>query len=162
MDYSPSFLEYAKSLSIRVKKADLLNFQLTEDYDLITTFHTLFAFSKTDQSYIITNILKGLNKNGVYIFDIPNLEWKDESSISYAELSRLIDEVDGSFKIKIIRHDFYDQRFIHNIKSNYRRLYLTLYIIYFRLRLYSVLDSIESLMPARCFQKSILIIERIS
>jgi SAM-dependent methyltransferase len=69
-DRSPSFVDFNRAKGRTVIEGDLLDFPFVEKFDIITTLHTLPAFSKyTD---ILASLARGLRPGGILIADINN------------------------------------------------------------------------------------------
>ena len=126
-------LKNATKLGIRVKKANLLDFSLNNKFDIITTLHTLFAFSQREQIKIISEMLNGLSPNGCYIFDLPNVFLKQDNSLSLENLMKFEKFNNKTFEISIKKHDFYDGALIQKFKKDFLEFCifcLTEYILY--------------------------------
>jgi len=117
LDISESFLAHNRSKGRSCEKADLLNQTYHNEFDIVTSLHTVSAFSECDK--VLKGYIRSLKIGGVLIVDVTN---KDGLSLTEVEnyKSYTKDELDlflrgcGCELISYQYHDFWDRpRFIN-------------------------------------------------
>ncbi|WP_394884859.1 methyltransferase domain-containing protein [Clostridium butyricum] len=68
------FDKYAHNNGLTIKKGDFLEINVENKYDVITTFRYIRHFEYEDRKVIYEKIRKSLNDNGIFIFDVPNID----------------------------------------------------------------------------------------
>lgn len=109
VDISESFLELNRAKGIECEKADLFNHQYADQFEVLTSLHTLGGFD--DTSSILRGYIKALKSNGILITDVPNGDRPSATNGSF-RLTELRDFF-GQLGCEIVEaqyHDFYDNR----------------------------------------------------
>ena len=168
-DLSPAFLDYSGSLGINVKKADLLDNSFSNEFDLVTCLHTLYAFPQYQD--ILRGHIKSLRKDGILIFEVPN---KLHARLFQPVASRALNSFVGMSRkdirsfflnencivLEITPHAFYDNAVFSRAKKIrapwFRWINLKFYnstnFLYFRFPLFrKILRLIQTLQPAFLF-----------
>lgn len=66
--------KYGDSENLKIIKGDYFNYELTDKFDVITSFRYIRHFEYSERKKIYEKIKLNLKDNGVFIFDIPNIE----------------------------------------------------------------------------------------
>ena len=126
-DISKSFYNYNKQRGIHMKLGDINDFPFKKEFDVITCFNMLFAFS--NQLEIVKKLSVGLKKNGSLIFDLVNFDHTQkypDNSKFYAnpkvfESSYVKKEL-NKFNLKIVEihyANYWDNRKFHKLWKKY-------------------------------------------
>ena len=94
-----------KELSVKVVKADIVNFKIEPDkYSLIISWNTLPFLRKKEAKKVLESIKKGLKKEGLFIFSIfgENDDWKDKKQMSFWNLEEFKKKMKGVEFVELI------------------------------------------------------------
>jgi len=116
LDISDSFLAYNSSKGRSCEKADLLNQTYHNEFDVVTSLHTVSAFSECDK--ILKGYIRSLKVGGTLIVDVTNKNGRSSAELEIykaytkGELTVFLND-QGCQLIDYQYHDFWDHpRFI--------------------------------------------------
>ena len=106
-DFSKDMINIAKNKypKIKFKEADMRSIKLGNFDAVISIFNAIGHLSKEDFKKALRNISENLNQNGIYIFDIFNLDFMKNNFIPY-EFIDVTKEVDGIKYIRFNKNKF--------------------------------------------------------
>jgi SAM-dependent methyltransferase len=167
-DYSQEFLKFITKFGIEPIYGDINQFKFIPQYDFVTCFNMLFAFSNPLD--VISNLSNGCTNNGFLIFDLINDDYINRfgknHKLDYPYVCSTEEVItnltNNNFKlIKISYADFWDNLFFINLYKSYPRLYKILNSFYFKLCPKFVFKIFTSIVPSRYFLKKIYIFKKI-
>ncbi len=170
-DISDGFLAFSSQHGIHCKKQDLFApVDTGERFDVITSFHTLFAFNTKDQINILKSFHQFLNNDGLLIFDPVNRRCRerrnnfrnelvpDDNCFYKEELQPMLESI--GFEIQsVIPHDCIDNPSIISLLRKCR-LYRFLNKAYFLLKMFPVFNLITRMLPESANSKFIVVAKR--
>lgn len=114
-DISPGMLKIAKSkaytekISVRLLHGDMRTIKVGKFDAAITIFNAIGHLTKTGFEKAMRNIHGNLNDNGIYVFDIFNLNYvMDNNNISKLSLDRV--KTIGNIKLREIQHSIINSK----------------------------------------------------
>ena len=106
-DFSKDMINIAKKKypKIKFQQADMRSIKLGDFDAVISIFNAIGHLSKEDFKRALRNINENLNPNGIYIFDIFNLDFMKNNFIPY-EFIDVAKEVDGIKYVRFNKNKF--------------------------------------------------------
>ncbi len=170
-DISDGFLEFSSKHGVVCRKQDLFSpVDSSEQFDVLTSFHAIFAFNIQDQISILIKFHRLLNEGGILIFDPVNRRCRekrnnygndlvpDNNCLYKEELQPFLKAI--GFEIQSITpHDCIDNpKFIAFLRRF--GLYRYLNKAYFVFRIYPILNMLTKLLPEFCNSKFIVVAKK--
>ncbi|MBC8393736.1 MAG: class I SAM-dependent methyltransferase [Deltaproteobacteria bacterium] len=177
-DKSPAFLEFNRKKGISVYQGDLFSIPFENEFDLVTSLHTIFVFE--DFRDILKGYIKSLRKGGVLICDIVNSDYITAISNlgveHYHNEGMTRSEVHTFFEslhcevVESKLHSFYDNHFFMKWRKSKSRYYYhfmaclwgVLNKLYFRFRFFrKLLRLFEQKQPPHRFRKYLIAVKKL-
>lgn len=170
LDISEAFLKYNIAKGRNCEKADLLNQHYQNKFDLVTSLHTVSAFSECDK--ILEGYIDSLNKGGVLIVDVTNkydYAYNAPKSYTKKDIKKFIEERNCEL-LEAQYHDFWDHPRItawRNTNSRFKNeLWWMINRMYFSKKLliskptFFALNAIERLFGQKSFTKILIAVKK--
>ena len=170
LDISDAFLEFNRAKGRNCEKADLLNHDYEDEFDLVTSMHTVAAFSACDE--ILKGYIKSLKKGGLLIVDVANeFDYPVNQPRAYTkeEIKRFTEMMNCEL-LEAQYHDFWDHpriadwrakntRFRRELWWLINRLYFSKFKIISK-STFLVLNGIEKLFGKQFFCKILVVMRK--
>ncbi len=175
-DKSPAFIDYNKAKNIKTIQGDIFDMPFVNEFDLVTCLHTVFAFDNFKE--ILKQLIGSLREDGILIVDIVNqrhIEFSNNSCTEYPYNSGMTKEQITEFfeslncqVLEIEPHDILDNRFVVEffnsgnrvIRLFKRALHRLLNILYFKLRLASVVETFAQGYSDKYYTKYLIAVRK--